>query len=262
MFTFATALKDKSEESLYKAVLSLCTTFMCKHLKFDNETGIFPLIPKLKLLGITVDFTAVGSSFSNGLVEKRVGMSKEICRILTLMNSNLTPDEKAILVSHNLNRKIALGSKYTPEMIMYNQTLSAPNDLIQITSDYTKDDKITEEFENSLKNYMDKRKERTDTQRSRHNMSRRKVRFQKGDLVFVSNRNLIIGQKGLKCTKTGPFTIEQIEDSGHTAVLRNIATNALIKRRTSYLSNACQDFTNLLLNEAFPNQILDEVKDN
>lgn len=262
LFTFATALKDKSEESLYKAVLSLCTTFMCNHLKFDNETGIFPLIPKLKLLGITVDFTAVGSSFSNGLVEKRVGMSKEICRILTLMNSNLTPDEKAILVSHNLNRKIALGSKYTPEMIMYNQTLSAPNDLIQITSDYTKDDKITEEFENSLKNYMDKRKERTDTQRSRHNMSRRKVRFQKGDLVFVSNRNLIIGQKGLKCTKTGPFTIEQIEDSGHTAVLRNIATNAIIKRRTSYLSNACQDFTNLLLNDAFPNQILDEVEEN
>ncbi len=261
LFVFATALKDKSESSLYKAILTLAGTFMASNLKFDNEAGIFPLIDKLKLLGIAVEFTAVGSSFSNGIAEKRIGMSKEICRILRAMKSDLTHDELATLISQNLNRKIVTGARLSPEQIMFNNSLSLPHEIIHMATDHTDSNEVTPLFEKSVKDYIKHRQDRAKTQREKHNWSRRQTRFSVGDLVWVSNRNLIVGQKGLKVTRSGPYIVEKIENSGHTAVLRHITTKSIIKRRISYLSNAQQDFTNILVNDAWPNQILDNTND-
>lgn len=93
-----------------------------------------------------------------------------------------------------------------------------------------------------------------DKQRTKFNVSRRKKIFRVGDIVWLNNRTLITGKKGLRVTKTGPYIVEAVEASKHTAVLRHIETQVVIKRRLSLLSSAQEDFSKLLINEPLENQ--------
>ncbi len=213
---------------------------------------------KLRLFNIQVQFIAPGSSLSNGLVEKRVGLSKEILRALRLTNKELSFDEITALISYNLNRRIVCGKKYSAEFLLFNQTLGDPNEIIKVASDATVEGEVLPDIQKSIDDYMEKRKARTEKQRENHNISRRQVVFAVGTLVWVNSKHLIQGQKSLRTTRTGPYIVEAITNKGLTAVLRHIDSQATIKRRTSLLTSAKEDFLRLLINAPLENQLVHE----
>ena len=250
-YIFCRPLMRKDEASTYAALLQLASTFGATHFKFDGESSVAGLLPRLKAVGLQILFSAVGSSFSNGIAEKKIGQAKELIRALRTADATLTSEEIAALIPLNLNTRTTNDGTITPELFMFRNTLSRNNDLITIEDDV----QTHPLFDEHIKQCLAKRKRRNDDQRSKTNLGRRKAVFEKGDLVFCSNRNLISSQKSLKLTHTGPYCIEEIEPGSYTAVLRNIATQAIIKRRLSYLSSAKGDYTQALLNRAWENQL-------
>ncbi len=257
LFTLALPLLDKSENSIYKAILILASVFTPRTLKFDNESGAVGLVSRLKELDIEVHFSAPGSSFSNGVVEKRIGLAKEILRTLKQVDAQLSDEELCSLISINLNRKIVLGKKFCSELLMFNNSVPLENSLIKVSENCTNEEGITETFNKAFEQYMSERKNRNDKQREAANLTRRKSKYQVGDIVYCTNRNIIKGQKSLQISRTGPYTIEAIEAGGFTAVLKHVSTNAYIKRRLSYLTPATNNFADVLVNKAFLNQTLE-----
>ena len=262
LYVFAQAMPDKSEKSIYKIILLLFSCFGCRTIRFDNESGVFPLVEKLKLFDIDIQFIAPGSSFSNGIVEKRVGLCKETLRTLRLTNAELTADELASLVAYNLNRRIVLGRKFSPEFLLFNQTLPKSNDIIAVATDAgTTDGNLLADIQKEIDAYILKRQQKAGAQRDKFNIGRRKKVFSPGDVVWASNRHLISGGKSLRVTKTGPYIVVEIEKSGHNATLRHIDTGSIIKRRVALPSSADQDFSRLLLNKPIYNQISEAQDD-
>ncbi len=255
-FTFVKALSSKSESSIYRAILILYSVFFCRALRFDNEAGVFPLLPKIKQLGINVEFIAPHSSQSNGIAERRVGLCKEICRSLRLLKHDLTCDELAALISVNINSRVVFGRRYTAEFLMFNQTIPKHNGIINISEDATEDDKLIPEIEASIGKYIEQRAEAARAQKSKHNSSRRQTIFKQGDIVWCTSKFLITGQKGLRATRTGPYIVKSTEPSNRSCVLRHIETKTIVKRKAAHLSSAAEDFSRVLLNSSWDNQLL------
>ena len=261
LFSFALALDDKSESSIYSAILILLSLFTPQCLRFDNESGVFGLVSRLDNLGVKIEFTPVGSSFSNGLVERRIGTAKEIIRSLRAMDDSMTNKELATLITMNLNRRIVFGQKFCSELLMFNSTVPSPHSLLNISENCTKDDELLPQFKREFAAYIKDRKANAAKQKGKYNASRRKSKFLEGDIVYVTNRNLISGQKSLRCTRSGPYTVEKLEDGGLAAILKHVSTNAYIKRRLSYLTPAAS-FQEILLNHSWENQLLAENRKN
>ena len=257
LYTFIYPMDDKAENSLQKAVLQLAATFHPRTLKFDNESAAIALSPKMKEFGIEFQFTAVGSSFSNGIVERRVDKIKELVRVLRAETANITNHELATLIQANLNRRILDDKQLTAEQIMYSNSLALPDDVVRVSTDETTPLHVQQdEFRRAIQQFQRAREKRAEQHRQHRRPTRRQLNYQQGDVVWCSNKNLIQGEKNLRATRTGPYIVERIEPGEHTAVIRHTATNAIIKRRLNYLVPANDDFTNMLISRSWRDFII------
>jgi len=250
-------LKNKSTEAIYEAILKLITAFGAfSSLKADSESSIGSAEMKSKLtsLNIHISQSASGHSRSQSLAERTIASAKQAFRKLLRDNHDLSVLELTTLISNQINTSVnALG--ISPEKLMFMITLPSQHDLLQFYDDFSNNPNLYKAVKSHLSSIVQKRQQIRDELRDKKNRTRRAVPiFEPGQIVFVSQKNLIKSHTGLRCKFSGPHMVVA-SNSNHSYVLHNLANGSIIKRSAEFLLPAINPFTKSLLSQQWDAQI-------
>ena len=251
LFTILIPAQTKSAQEIQDKLISiLAANFMSPAIiKSDCESGLVKskqTADLLDQLNITIEPIAAKSSRSNGLAETRIQHTKIALRTLIMQQQDREHwDSYLVFLQQSLN---AIPSKYgfSPEQMMFGFSLPQKSDILQISTLEHEDPVkfISALKQNLIRIHAHVRAIRTSTQTARTkfaNKSKIDKTFSIGDIVKVKNE-VISSHSALKITWRGPFTVSQINDDGHTAMVTDLANDSQFKVHFSQMTHFKQPF--------------------
>jgi len=211
-----------------------------KILRTDGETAI---LKSKEFQNLFRNFntqhapTAAASPWSNGLAERTVAKYKEQLRIHSkAQQSPHLSDKLAIIANSFNNTPTSYGP--TPADLMFGFSNTHYKDLLgtQQTVKNHKEylDLVQQNISHATKQIEQKREKNLASSTEQQNKRRQSRQFHKNQLVFVRN-TVIAGESSMTSKQLGPFIINDINDSNHTAQLTHTVTGNKRKSHFDHL---------------------------
>jgi len=228
-------IKSKGISDILQAIQTLCMNHGIPHsIKCDGESSLASkeIITSLQALKIQIETGSPGHSTAQALVERLIGKTKELIRKIHASDKNLSIFEITLIAANTLNNRAHYSLHHTPEQLFYKQKI--PEQVTLLDTTIAVEDTDLAQIDKNIENFINKRTELRENYRKSKNQNIKTKTFNIGDIVMVSQHNLIKSSTGLRATLQGPYIITDHQDKiGYT--LRHLGNNNTINRTAEFL---------------------------
>jgi len=248
-YVLAIPLKTSTSEDIIKALkLHLIQPFgIPKFLRSDEQPGIYnskEFYDFMQKMKIDLIATAVASPFSNGRAERTIKTFKEAARKYFFQNKTILDwDDELAIITNVINTSIN-SYNHSPEEIMFgtkNESNTHLIDLAFYNNDSHKNDNtiklLLEKAHEQRQKYEHQKSLKEKSNKTFKNQKSINKSFEVGDLVFHRQLQVSTGTAGKWAPiNTGPYVIDEINPSEHTAQCTNLATKQPMKTHLTNLT--------------------------
>ena len=236
LYTILRPIKTKSAEELISRIKndiigSHCSPFA---IRCDGEGAIVQSQLAKEFFAtneITLLNTAANAPYSNGLVEGRIRVIKNLARTCIAASSTKEWDLNLHLLQNSINQTCSTYG-FSPEALHYGNENPRPTDPLRVQGVPMSH----QEYMQCIKERLLLMQAQVTAARNKHreqnerNRNEKKVMYdyKEGQICYLMN-HLISSPGALVCKKKGPFCIVQVSTHGRTCLIRNIVSGRVTK---------------------------------
>ena len=221
------------------------TPFGCRSIYSDQDPALLSheFEEFCDQMGVEIRTTKPYCPFSNGMVEKYQSYLQNAIRTYT-KQTGLPYQDLLGLIQKSLNKRLLSVRPYefTPEILMFGNSLPDNNDFLQVEEPQeeinpaTFCDVMIQKLSQIRDRYLSKRNKINDDNREIVNRKRVQNTFQIGDIVYV--RDLTIAQTAggaLKSKFVGPYVVEEVNDTRLECKLQSLTDRKKCIRHMAHI---------------------------